>query len=219
MTPKKILIFVALLIVFVVWESFSALFSNYPITNFPPATSTVLALGDSLTVGVGASDTAHGFVSLLAKRLAVTIENRGAIEATSKDILLTAERDIAASQASTTMIFIGLNDMGQHIPKAETLANIRVLIVLAQKYRMTVVLIGFQQAPDDAYALGLAQLAKETGSIYTPDVLGDIASNPTLMADVQHPNDKGYLKMTDKLAPNLEGVVLAAPAQKNTPTQ
>jgi lysophospholipase L1-like esterase len=42
------------------------------------------------------------------------------------------------------------------------------------------------------YRLRLAELARQTGSIFVPAVLNGILTNPSMKSDFMHPNAHGY---------------------------
>lgn len=47
-------------------------------------------------------------------------------------------------------------------------------------------------------------VAKETGAIYVSDILSGVFGHQDLMSDAIHPNDRGYAKIAERLAPVLE---------------
>lgn len=212
MSQTKKIIFVALAVIVVVtWESFSDLFTSYPIVNFPPKSEVILAWGDSLTTGVGATSPEFGYLEVLQSRLSASTTNRAVGGETSADTLLHAEKDMTEVQPGIVLILIGGNDLLSGVPAGDTLLHVRTLIETAQKQKAVVYLVGFQKSQGDAYAVGFEKLAKEMGAVYTGDILGGIIGNSTLMSDEVHPNNKGYLKMADKIAPTLESLILSAP--------
>lgn len=46
-------------------------------------------------------------------------------------------------------------------------------------------------------------LAERTGSVYMSDVLSGVFAQSDLMSDAIHPNDTGYAKIAERLAPEL----------------
>lgn len=210
---KKIILVAIAVIIFVVWESFGGLFFSYPIVNFPPKNAVVLAWGDSLTQGVGATSPDFGYLDILRNRLSASTTNRAVSGETSADTLLHAEKDMAEIQPGIVLILIGGNDALSGVPANDTLLHVRKLIEIAQQKKAVVYLIGFQKLPNDVYAVGFEKLAKELGAFYTGDILGGIIGNPAYMSDEVHPNNKGYLKMADKIAPTLESVILSSLSQ------
>ena len=191
------------------WEGFGDIFFSYPMVNYPPSGSKVMVWGDNLSIGVGGSTATHGYTAVLRDRLSLDLVNKAASGETTKDALLHADQDLGEVMPNIVLILLGGNDLLEGVPPQETFANLRALIDKAHARKALVYLIGFQKNSDDVYAKGFAALARDSGSLYTADIFGGVSENPALMADEVHPNDKGYLKMADKIAPNLEGLVLA----------
>lgn len=79
------------------------------VTNYPNTDGPVVALGDSLTLGVGASS-GLDWVSLLEDRLNVPIDNQGVSGDTTQDALERLERDVLSKNPSTVIVFLGGND-------------------------------------------------------------------------------------------------------------
>ncbi len=214
---KRNLLIVLLVLIFIIWESISDMFMSYPIHNYPPRSAKILAFGDSLTVGVGASSESSGYISILKNRLSASIINKAVIGEMSSGTLLHAEKDLDETDPGIVLIFIGGNDFLLGTPPIETFSNIKKIITIAQQHHAVVYLIGFQQSQNDVYATGFKKIAKETGSLYTADILGGIITTPTLMSDEVHPNDKGYLKMADKIAPFMESLILSSVSESHSP--
>lgn len=193
-----------------IWQTMSSSSLQYPITNFPPKGTKIIVLGDSLTTGVGASSQEHGYVPLLEKRFALTIINKGISGDTTRDVLLRLDRDVLSEHPDIVMILLGSNDYLHQEPRKDTFKNLHAIITRLQAKGAVVILIGARGGVlHDTFAKDFAALARETGSAFVPGVLDDIFGNTKLMDDAVHPNDAGYLKMTDKIAPILESIVLS----------
>ena len=215
---KQVFIFIAIVLGIVLWRGASELLQYYPVVNFPPKGQVVLALGDSLTYGVGASSPEKNYIGVLEKRLSVKIANGAVSGATSKDVLLSADAKISETHPNILMLLVGGNDMLQQVPPQETLNNVSKTIRIAQKHGVVVFLIGIQKHQDDAYANGFEKVARKLGAVYVPDILEGILGNSEFMSDEVHPNDKGYLRMADKIASTLEGIIFAGGSAVNTIT-
>lgn len=167
-------------------------------------------LGDSLTAGVGASDPTHGLVTQLEQRLNVSIINKGVSGDTTKDALARLP-DVLSEKPDILIVLLGGNDYLKHVPEAETFANLRTIITKAQSEGALVILVAIRGGLlADHFAAQFKALAKETGSLHVADALDGIIGNPTLMSDEIHPNDRGYEKMVDRIAPQLEIALLSA---------
>jgi lysophospholipase L1-like esterase len=210
----KFLVIAGVLAIALYWQTMGGFSKQYPITNFPPRGTNIIALGDSLTVGVGASSKEKGYISILEQRFNITIQNEAISGDTTHDALARLERDVLSKQPDIVMILLGSNDYLRQEPIGETFKNLRAIITNIQKKGAVVILIGARGGIlGDMFAEDFTVLARSTGSAFVPGVLDDILGNTKLMADEIHPNDAGYLKLADKIAPTLEGIVLAAPAK------
>jgi len=86
-----------------------------PIVNLHPTGKQILALGDSLTEGVGASR-GHDYVSVLAKKIGRPILNRGVAGDTTADALARLNRDVLTQEPQIVIVFLGGNDILRKIP-------------------------------------------------------------------------------------------------------
>lgn len=207
---RNILVLVGLVLIGVLWQIISLFVGQYPIINYPPKGTTIVALGDSLTLGVGASDAEHGYVSVLAKRLNVSIVNKGVNGDTTEDAAKRLQKDVLDLHPNIVLILLGGNDYLKQVPEAETFRNLRSMIERTQESGATILLIGVRGGLlHDKFDKEFTTLAKDTGSLFVPNALDGILDDPKLMSDQVHPNDAGYLKIADKIAPALEGLVLA----------
>lgn len=212
---KKIILLALAVFLFVVWESFGDMFISYPINNYPPKSDVVLAWGDGFTLGVGATSPSAGYIEVLRNRLSANITNKAVKDEVSSSTLAHAVQDLAEVKPGIVLLFIGEADAHTGIPATQTLENTRKLIALAQENHAVVYLVGFQVSAQDAYALGFESLGKEMGAVYTGDILGGISGNSAYMTNDTYPNDKGYLKIADKLAPMTESLILSASASSS----
>ena len=80
------------------------------VRNFPPATGPVIAFGDSLTAGVGATS-GQDYVSELERLADITIINEGISGNTTLDALGRLERDVLSQNPSTVIVWLGGNDI------------------------------------------------------------------------------------------------------------
>lgn len=179
-----------------IWRAF---FSNWPITNHPPRGTNIVALGDSLTEGVGAP-AGQGYVDVLARLAGQPILNRGVGGDTTGDALQRLERDVLDADPRIVIVLLGGNDLLQQQPAAEILGNLEKIITAIQARGAMVVLVGVQ-SPLFGGGLGrqLKSLARRTGCVYVPNVLKGILGNRRLMSDQIHPNAAGYQLIAERV--------------------
>ena len=80
------------------------------ITNYPPPKGPVIAFGNSLTSGVGAS-AGQDFVSELERMSGRTIMNAGVPGDTTADALMRLHKDVLQYNPSSVIVFLGGNDL------------------------------------------------------------------------------------------------------------
>ena len=164
-----------------------------------PADAVVLAFGDSLTYGTGASE-AESYpaqLAALAGRRVVREGVPGEVSATGLQRLPAA---LDQHRPRLLVLCHGGNDFLRRLPKAEAAANVRAMIQLARSRGIDVVLIGtpefgFLLSPPDFYA----EIAKEFRIPYEGDVLSKILRDSTLKSDQIHPNAAGYRLMAERV--------------------
>lgn len=210
---KKLYLVASGIFLFFIYQVVSLYGGQYPIVNFPPKGPIIVAFGDSLTEGVGASTPENGYVGVLERRLGITIVNRGVAGNTTADALARIDTDVTPLHPNIIIILLGGNDYLKKIPQQETFANLSQIIKKMQSQGAVVLLLGVRGGLlHDKFSDDFHTLAKDTGSLFVPDVLDGIFGNTKLMSDEVHPNDAGYMRIADKIAPTLDGIVLSSPA-------
>lgn len=168
------------------------------IKNYPPKNDTIVAFGDSLTRGVGATD-GKGFVYLLSQKLGKPIINLGVSGDTTKEGLARINEAIKKNPG-TVILLLGGNDYLKKVPQEETFNNLRQIITRFQSGGSMVVLLGIRGGVlSDKFEKPFENLARETGSIYVSDVLSGVITKKEYMYDTVHPNDKGYIIIADRI--------------------
>jgi lysophospholipase L1-like esterase len=207
---KKVLIVIGVLLAVLALKVWFAYHDVYPVRNYPPKGTSIVALGDSLTAGVGASSEDKDYIRLLEQRLNIRIENKGVIGDTTHDALLRLDADVLKEKPDIVLVLLGSNDYLKGVPQKETFDNLRTITERIEQSGAVVVLIGARGGLlNDKFADDFKNLAREKGTLFVPEIMEGIIGVPNLMSDEIHPNDAGYLKMADKIAPILLGAVLA----------
>ena len=171
---------------------------GYDIVNAPPRPGPVVAFGDSLVAGSGASE-GNDFVSLLAQKIERPILNLGVPGNTTMDALARLE-SVRSQHPSVVFILLGGNDYLRRLSSATTFENLKTIILALQEDGAVTVLIGVRGGVlKDNFESSFEKLAEETGSVYVPDALDGILGNANLMADAVHPNDAGYALIAEKV--------------------
>lgn len=162
--------------------------------------ATVLAFGDSLTHGNGAS-TEQSYPAQLQKLLGVRVVNAGVpgeLSAAGRERLPGILEEV---QPQLVILIHGGNDFLQRLDAAQTKQNLRAMIETCRQQGADVILAGVPQlglflSPAPFYA----ELAEEYRLPYLDDTLSDILKDNSLKSDVIHPNAAGYRQLAEALA-------------------
>ncbi len=194
---KKIhILIVVALSLSVIFYFFHGLYS--PIKNYPPRNTIVVAFGDSLIEGRGAT-TGNDLVSLLSRKLDNPIINLGVAGNTTGEGLARIN-EVFIHSPGTVILLLGGNDYLRNIPEQETFDNLQTIITDLQSQGIFVILLGVRGGIfRDNYKSEFDSLAKEMGVLYVPDVLNGIYGDSRYMSDVVHPNDAGYKKIAERV--------------------
>lgn len=175
--------------------------------NYPQAGENIIAFGDSLVEGVGASP-GKDFVSLLADKIDTPIINAGRSGDTTATALARLDRDVLSQNPRVVIILLGGNDALHRLPKKEVVKNLELIIEEIQKKGAAVLLVGIQGGIfRDQYKKIFANLASEKRVFYVPNILEDIFGNSKLMSDSLHPNDQGYEIIAQRIKPTLQEIL------------
>lgn len=181
--------------------------SDRPRASRPTAGKSVIAFGDSLVEGIGATP-GHDFVSVLSERLGVSIINAGLRGDTTSSALSRLNQDVLARNPRVVIVLLGGNDFLRRIPKAETFENLETIVARIRQSGSSVVLVGVSVGFfAGKYGAEYEDLARRMSTGLVPDILDDIIGHADLMYDGIHPNDRGYQMMADRLEPVLRDLV------------
>ena len=182
-------------------------FSASPaVTNVPSDGVNIVAFGDSLIEGVGASR-GNDFVSILSRQIDEPIVNLGRSGDTTRDALARVD-DILEQDPKVVLVLLGGNDYLQQIPEAETFANLEQIVQTIHQSGSAVLLLGVRGGIlRDNFKGEFAALAEKHRTAYVSDVLDGLFGNRQLMADTVHPNGAGYQVMADRVQPELEAIL------------
>lgn len=182
-------------------------FSASPaVTNVPSDGVNIVAFGDSLVEGVGASK-GNDFVSILSRQIDEPIVNLGRSGDTTRDALVRID-DVLEQDPKVVLVLLGGNDYLQQIPEAETFVNLEQIIQTIHQSGSAVLLLGVRGGIlRDNFKGEFAALAEKHRTAYVSDVLDGLFGNRQLMADTVHPNGAGYQVMADRVQPELEAIL------------
>ena len=176
---------------------------------------TVLAFGDSVTFGTGAS-AGEDWPTLLAKRTGWHIVNAGIPGDTAEAGKARIQGLLDEHRPALVIIEIGGNDFIRRRPAQRVKEDLRHLIQAVRQTGAHIVLV----AVPEPSLLGVISRKPSDASIYrelgeeekipvVSDVFAEVLGNPDLRADPIHPNAKGYQQMASGIHAYLQKLGLA----------
>ncbi len=154
--------------------------------------SVILAFGDSLTVGVGASaeQSYPNVLGQLSGRRVVSSGVSGEISALGLERL---PGELARVRPSLLILLHGGNDILRNRSTAELENNLDAMIVLAQEQQIPVVLLGVPEKRlfSDAAPL-YGALAERHNLVFIEDLLAGLLRQQGMKSDAVHLNARGY---------------------------
>ena len=159
----------------------------------------ILAFGDSLTHGTGASEET-AYPAVLASLTGHTVINAGVPGDTTTTGLQRLPAVLAEYRPRLVLLCLGGNDMLHQQPAATTENNLRLLVQTIRASGAEVVLIGvpepklFGGAPDF-----YARVARDMKLPLEDDAFNDVLKDARLKSDPIHANAAGYHRIAERL--------------------
>ena len=164
-----------------------------------PSDAVVLAFGDSLTYGTGASE-AESYPAQLAKLSGRRVLREGVPGEISADGLARLPAALDEHRPRLLLLCHGGNDFLRRLPKEKAAENLRAMVRMAKDRGIDVLLIGTPEPgliPSAAAFYG--EIAKDARIPYEGEVLGKILRDASLKSDTVHPNAQGYRLMAERV--------------------
>jgi acyl-CoA thioesterase-1 len=164
------------------------------------AADVIVAFGDSLTFGTGATES-ESYPSVLGQLLGRSVVRAGVPGEVTAGGLARVQSVIDEHKPKLMIVCLGGNDMLRKVDEGETRANLREIIKVVRAQGIAVVLIG---VPRPALLTSappfFEEIAKEFGIPYEGKIVTDVLYKPDQKADTIHPNAKGYRRMAEAVA-------------------
>jgi acyl-CoA thioesterase-1 len=159
----------------------------------------IVAFGDSLTQGTGASDDT-AYPAVLASLTGRTVINAGVPGDTTSSGLQRLPEVLAEYKPRLVLLCLGGNDMLRKQPAASTENNLRLLVQTIRASGANVVLIGVPEpklfgGTPDFYA----RIAEDMQLPLERDVFNDVLKDNRLKSDPIHANAAGYRQVAERL--------------------
>jgi acyl-CoA thioesterase-1 len=180
----------------------------------PPGTR-VLALGDSLTEGLGVTRE-QAWPNLLARKTGWVVDNGGVSGNTSEDALRRLPNLLDQDEPVLVLVTLGGNDMLRHIPQQQTIANLEQILAQIKEHGAKAVLLATPNpslmgavfrnlsAPDF-----YRKVAEDQHVPLIEDAIAGVLSDPQLKGDQLHPNAAGHAILSEKIFKELQSAGFA----------
>jgi len=173
-------------------------------TAIPPG-SRVLALGDSLTEGLGVKRE-EAWPALLADKTGWDVSNGGVSGDTSEAALKRLPHLLEQHEPVLVLVTLGGNDMLRRVPPQEIIANLEKILVLIKARGAKPVLLSIPQPSlagavfQNLSAPGFyRELAAAQQVPLIEDAVPDVLSDPQLKSDQVHPNAAGHALLAETI--------------------
>ena len=194
---KKLLVFGLLTIMA---SAFLMACSSEPKLPRLASNAVILAFGDSLTFGTGATLT-ESYPAVLERLVGRRMVNSGIPGEVTAEGLYRLPEVLEKEKPALLILCHGGNDLLRRLDKQQTANNLRAMIRLAQERGVAVVIIA---VPSPGIALSPPSFYRETAAeMKIPleeNTLTMVLSDGTLKSDYIHPNAAGYRRLAESIA-------------------
>jgi acyl-CoA thioesterase-1 len=194
--------------------------------NRAPATAVIVALGDSLTAGLGVAPD-EAYPALLADRLrheghAYRVVNAGVSGDTSAGGLNRLAW-VLRSNPEIVIVALGANDGLRGLPPEALRANLAAIVDRLRAREIRVLLAGMRMPTSHGeryrrqFEAAFAEVGRRADA-YMPFLLDGVATVPRLnQADGIHPNADGQRQIAERLWPYLKGLLESGASARRAP--
>jgi acyl-CoA thioesterase-1 len=174
-----------------------------------PAGTRVLAFGDSVTHGLGAS-AGEDYPTRLAIATGWRVINAGLSGDTAREAKERIHASLEQHSPELVIIELGGNDFLRKRPSSTVKQDLREIIQASETSGAVTVLVAVPRLSLLRAGIGALadspiyeELADETGVLLIPDVFSEVLSNKALLSDQIHPSAQGYQVLTDGFVASL----------------
>ena len=160
----------------------------------------IVAFGDSLTFGTGATE-AESYPIVLGQLIARQVVRAGVPGEVTAGGIARLQEVIDEHKPKLMIVCLGGNDMLRKVDESQTKTNLRTIIKTIKSQGISVVLMG---VPKPALVTSAPpfyeDIAKEFAIPYEGKIVTDVLYQRDQKSDAIHPNAKGYRRMAEALA-------------------
>jgi lysophospholipase L1-like esterase len=190
--PRKFILF---LLIF-----FAACSNSSPTLSQLPDDAVILAFGDSITSGVGATS-GESYPEILQGLINRKVIKSGIPGETSGEGLVRLPGELATHRPKLVLLCLGGNDLLRRMDLEKTAGNMSRMVQMIRNSGAEVVIIG---VPKPGLVLSTARfyktISEDMGVPLEGSLLSDILAESKLRADPIHPNAEGYRFLAEGIA-------------------
>jgi len=169
------------------------------------ANAVVLAFGDSLTFGTGASPS-ESYPAVLERAIGRKVVNAGVPGETSAQGLQRLPEVLEEVKPRLLILCHGGNDFLRRMDDAQAAANVRAMIQLARAQGIPVVLLATPKPGlPPSIPLFYGEIAAELKVPFEEGVIRTVLFDNSLKSDMVHPNGAGYARIAAAVEKLLKG--------------
>lgn len=167
------------------------------VENFPNDNEVVVAFGDSLTEGYGAS-AGNSYPDVLAQKIDRPVVNLGLSGDTAANAP-TRLNEVLAEEPYMVLIEFGANDYIRKQSHQAAVDAVAYIVDEVQAAGAIAVIVDTGGPGMNEYTKAYKKLAKEKRALFVPGIMKGIFYRPSLKSDQIHPNDQGYARVAEKV--------------------
>lgn len=164
----------------------------------------MLAFGDSLTHGTGASED-ESYPAQLERLIGRTVVRAGVPGEVTAQALVRLPGVLDEHKPQLLLLCIGGNDFLRRLSLDQAERNVREMVALARQRGVEVLLIG---TPQPGFSVTpprfFEAIAKDFGLPYVSGTIAEVLKDPDLKSDPIHPNARGYRIIAERIAAALK---------------
>lgn len=161
--------------------------------------SQILAFGDSLTLGVGAKSE-HSYPAQLSSLTNLKVINAGVSGEKTAQGIVRFNQLLDESHPDLIILLEGGNDILQNVSESEIKKNLALMIERAKQENIPILMIGVpKKSLFSSSASFYRELSEDYELLLDDEIISKLIKSPSMKSDSVHFNQKGYLKLAEKI--------------------
>ena len=169
-------------------------------SNILAPDAVILAFGDSLTYGTGAT-AEQNYPSQLERLVSRRVINGGIPGEDTATGLARLPKALDEHCPALVILCHGANDLKQGLGDLQASENVREMIRIARRRGIETLLVGIPYPTIfSAKPYFYTKIAEEFGLLFEGNAVADVLVEPSLKSDSIHPNARGYKLIAEAIA-------------------